>query len=277
MNSLKTYLESKGLSSQFIAAIQKGVLHFISWCDQEQIQPENATQTELISYIRQLQIRKVKMHTIQGYLGHLKHYYKWLIATNQASENPAQHIQLKGIKRKTLHHIIPLPELEQLYQNFPAEYKRNRAMLGILIWQGATSGELQKLTANHLQLRAGNIKLPASKKSNERELQLHPSQILDLVNLQMQCQPEEKLFKTTNGGKHFSNVMAQLMGQIKAINPTIASAKQIRASVITHWLKIHNLRKVQYMAGHRYVSSTESYLINDLDDLQEDIEKYHPI
>jgi integrase/recombinase XerD len=31
------------------------------------------------------------------------------------------------------------------------------------------------------------------------------------------------------------------------------------------------------MAGHRYVSSTEAYLVNDMDDLQEDINKYHPI
>jgi len=31
------------------------------------------------------------------------------------------------------------------------------------------------------------------------------------------------------------------------------------------------------MAGHRFISSTEAYLINDLEDLQEDINKYHPI
>jgi hypothetical protein len=31
------------------------------------------------------------------------------------------------------------------------------------------------------------------------------------------------------------------------------------------------------MAGHRFVSSTESYKINDLDDLQDEIGKYHPI
>lgn len=39
----------------------------------------------------------------------------------------------------------------------------------------------------------------------------------------------------------------------------------------------HNFREVQYRAGHRYVSSTENYLVNDLEDLQEDINKYHPI
>ena len=40
---------------------------------------------------------------------------------------------------------------------------------------------------------------------------------------------------------------------------------------------MYNLREVQYMSGHKFVSSTEAYLVNDLEDLQEDIAKYHPI
>ncbi|MDF1573072.1 MAG: hypothetical protein P1P82_15795 [Bacteroidales bacterium] len=54
-------------------------------------------------------------------------------------------------------------------------------------------------------------------------------------------------------------------------------AKQIRSSVITHWLKHYNLRQVQYMAGHKYVSSTERYQQNNLDKLQGQLEKYHPL
>jgi phage regulator Rha-like protein len=42
------------------------------------------------------------------------------------------------------------------------------------------------------------------------------------------------------------------------------SAKQLRASVIVKWLKIYNLRKVQYMAGHRYISATEAYRQNEI-------------
>ena len=57
----------------------------------------------------------------------------------------------------------------------------------------------------------------------------------------------------------------------------IRNAKQIRSSVITHWLKNHNLRQVQYMAGHKYVSSTERYQMNNLDKLQGQLEKYHPL
>jgi integrase/recombinase XerD len=31
------------------------------------------------------------------------------------------------------------------------------------------------------------------------------------------------------------------------------------------------------MAGHRYVSSTESYQVNNIDELHENITKYHPL
>ncbi|MEX2595998.1 MAG: hypothetical protein WEC59_03635 [Salibacteraceae bacterium] len=47
--------------------------------------------------------------------------------------------------------------------------------------------------------------------------------------------------------------------------------------MIVHRLKNYNLRQAQYMAGHKYISSTKAYLVNDLDDLQKDIEQFHPI
>ena len=52
---------------------------------------------------------------------------------------------------------------------------------------------------------------------------------------------------------------------------------QIRARTITGWLKHYNLREVQYMAGHKYVSSTERYRMDILEDLQKELEKNHPL
>ena len=37
------------------------------------------------------------------------------------------------------------------------------------------------------------------------------------------------------------------------------------------------VREVQYMAGHKYVSSTERYRTDNLEDLQKELEKYHPL
>jgi hypothetical protein len=36
-------------------------------------------------------------------------------------------------------------------------------------------------------------------------------------------------------------------------------------------------REIQYLAGHRYVSCTESYLQHDMDELIEEINQYHPL
>ena len=52
---------------------------------------------------------------------------------------------------------------------------------------------------------------------------------------------------------------------------TLAPDKMARGetSVIVKWLKQHNLQQVQYLAVHRYISSTESYQQNDIETLKE--------
>jgi integrase/recombinase XerD len=47
--------------------------------------------------------------------------------------------------------------------------------------------------------------------------------------------------------------------------------------VIVKWLKLYNLRKVQYLAGHRYISSTESYQQSEMEGLTEEVNKFHPL
>ena len=51
----------------------------------------------------------------------------------------------------------------------------------------------------------------------------------------------------------------------------------LRASVIVKWLKIYYLRKVQYLAGHRCISATESYKQNEMEGLTEEVNKFHPL
>ena len=57
----------------------------------------------------------------------------------------------------------------------------------------------------------------------------------------------------------------------------VINAKQMRSSVITFWLRQNNLRQVQYLSGHKYVSSTERYQTNNLDDLQNELQQHHPM
>jgi integrase/recombinase XerD len=69
----------------------------------------------------------------------------------------------------------------------------------------------------------------------------------------------------------------EVVQHLRKINSRIKNFDQIRASVITAWLKQYDLRKVQYLSGHKYVSSTESYKANVIDELEDDITKFHPL
>lgn len=81
----------------------------------------------------------------------------------------------------------------------------------------------------------------------------------------------------TSAEPHIKNTLKYLIRALKQVNPNAKSAAQLRQSVIAEWLKVKGLRTVQYMAGHRYVSTTERYRANQLKDLQADLDQYHPL
>ena len=218
------------------------------------------------------------------------------------NDNPASNIEIKGIKRRKLHDTLNAKELEEVYKNYLSELaikknappqkanqlarKRNKIILGLIIYQAIRSEELAALETTDLKLREGKIIVKGKRRSNERMLKLEGFQIIDLMDyinetrkalLKINQQQTAKLFFTKNGGMNFSNIITKLIESLKQHNNNVKDIKQIRASVITNWLQQYNLRQVQYMAGHRYVSSTEAYQANNITELQEEIFKHHPI
>jgi integrase/recombinase XerD len=304
------YLLQKGYSTNTIERYAKDVDKFKLWVKQENQSMESIRQGDILFYIQGKKITN-SQRSISVIINSIKHYYNYLIAINISVENPARQIQIKGIKRKVLYHILSKKELEKLYNDFgeitekpKSEQeandkakknlfensiqvsKRNKVILGLIIYQGLGTSELSRLTEKDLKLREGKIFISGTRRSNEREMKLEAHQIMDIMEYQLKIRKElleqskkesDKLFISTGSSERFSNIIQGLMKKLKKQHSKITSLKQIRSSVITHWLKIHNLRQVQYMAGHRYVSSTEAYLINDLDDLSEEVNKYHPI
>lgn len=159
-------------------------------------------------------------------------------------------------------------------------------MLSLLVYQGIKTEELDKLEVKDVKLREGKIEIPGGLKGERRILKLEAHQVLefyDYVNntrkeiLAKSGQQTEKLFVSMEGGDSFSSCMTRLMFWVKKKNKLVVNVKQLRASVIVKWLKMYNLRKVQYLAGHRYISSTESYQQSEMEGLTEEVNKYHPL
>jgi len=303
--TFKKYLESKGQSESTRNRFFKDVMMFINWTEDERIESEFTTYRELLSYIQYLKIREVKQRTVQLYINSLKHYFSWCVERNLITENPTRNINIKGVKRIYLYDVLKKNELELLLNSFENKNeeekeknknqnwfkvselvsKRNKVILGLMIYQGLGASELGKLELKDVKLREGLVFIAGGRKSNEREMKLESVQILDLMEYTLHVRQEilnlnnktsDCLFVSNGVSNEFRSIMSKLMQKIRKKNPRITSSKQIRASVITGWLKNYNLREAQYLAGHKFVSSTEAYLINDFEDLQEDIGKYHP-
>lgn len=301
---MKNYLLSKDKSKATIEIIQRSVYQFSNWCEDERIDPEQATYSEILSYMKHMQSRGVKQRTIQMHISHLGHYFKWLISREIRTTHPTDGIDVKGVQRKFLYHIIPMKELEAVYEKIQGNeaylsgtyrvwdkqqhysQKCNKVVFGLMIWQGLGTSEINNLRLDDVKLREGRIYIAGDRRSNERTLKLESAQLFDLMEYLQTVRPyyqrsnkEENglLFITQTQGARPTNRMSSVVKLVNKINPQLTSGKQIRASVITYWLKNYNLRESQYRAGHRYVSSTEAYLVNDLEDLQEDITKFHPL
>lgn len=283
------YLQSKGHSSKSIASRVSIMADYFTWLERENMEVEEVGYNDLLLYMKYKRSRGVNQRSIQNYIGAIKHVYDCLLETGKVDANPVLNIVVKGVKRKMLYPILETHKLQGLYDQYDtksAEDKQRKVMLGVLLYQGVRAEELGKLTVKDINLREGTVQIPGGRKSNNRQMKLEVVQVMDMYDYVLKVRdvllkntaPTEALFiGQSKSGPRLRGSTAGLLRKLKQLNAKVISLRQIRASVITKWLKIHNLREVQYLAGHRYISSTESYLQNDVEGLKEEIQQYHPL
>lgn len=280
----------------------------------QEIEPNQITKADILKHLEYLKKHKRQQNiTRSNHLIAINHYFTFLYEQEQVSENPCLLLKIRGTKKTSLYKIFTLEQLEQLYDSYyqvdvrnyddshipqnqrkqsALSKERNAAILSLLLFQGTTTKELDTLLIQDLDLIKATVKIRGGKKSNERTLPLKAEQIGLLMHYQNIIRPQlaqysniesKNLFlplpefnKQTTDNDSLMHVFKPLTKQLKSIEPHFLNFKQTRASVITLWLKTVGLRKTQYLAGHRYISSTERYLPNNLEGLTNDIAKLHP-
>jgi site-specific recombinase XerD len=119
MNKFKEWLQLKSYSSKTVDTVIKAVEYFMAWADKENItEVSAASHNDIIAYIQHYNLRGTGKKTIAHYILHLKKYFDWLISEGEINDNPCSNIKIKGIRRKVLHEILSIGELENLYNNY---------------------------------------------------------------------------------------------------------------------------------------------------------------
>lgn len=275
---------------------------------------ENVQYKHLLDYVQHEKARGMSVRTLHISIGSISQYFDYLRHENIVSNNPARTLQIKGAAKTVTENPLKYEELEKLYHgykdlkkepfnekaNMPKHiqqksiltHERNIVITGLLVWQALTSGELERLSVEDINLTEGIIQVPGSAKSNSRKLPLNPQQILPLYSY-IHGGTREKLkalpvagspsgYREAEGypnalliGRMYGAVKL-LMNELRGIHPGLKNAQHIRASVILYWLKQYGKRQVQYMAGHRYIDSTEKYAVQQMETLTDQLTKHHP-
>ena len=299
----KEWLTIKKYSPATIDTTIRATEYFRSWSEKEGI-----TELEEISYPDAMAFMKwsskhgASQKTIANYLNHVRKFYTFLISEGAIKENPVAHIKVQGIKRRVYYDVLSDEELQTIYQNYPTTIehepgkiippqeknilsrKRNKVILNLLVHQGLRVEEVAALRLQDLQLREGKITIHRQRRTAARTMNLAPHQVYELIDYVHETRKQflevhgvtDKLFLQWGKGERFYGITQMMLQHLRKINTRIKNFEQIRASVITNWLRIFDIRKVQYLSGHKFVSSTEGYKANVIDGLQEDVIKYHP-
>ena len=260
----------------------KALEQFFDWCKEQSIQPSAIHYSELLDYMKHCK-QKVSIVTVNNYMATIRNFYKYLVQQQQREDNPAMGLVVKGAMKKSPMEALNKDELEVIYKTYPSNgiiHKRNRCMLGFLVYQGLQTGEVLRLQVKDLRLNEGTIYVPATLTANARILKLEALQAIHLQSyllsirkafLAMHKKPTDLLFFSTTRAFYL------MLKQVKANQGKVKSFQHLRSSIIVHWLKSYDIRQVQYMAGHQKVSSTAYYRTDQLESLQEQLEKLHPL
>jgi integrase/recombinase XerD len=225
-------------------------------------------------------------------LNGIKKYYDFLLDTGKREDHPCHSLYLKGNTRKGIiqSDLFTMAELETLMnreEKFSKMVLKNQALISLLIYQGLLPGEITRLKVSDINLDTGTVHIHGGRVLTSRTLELHIKQIRIFDKYINEARQElliqennESLFIGYQGHPDSTENINYIIYTMKGAFPSrVLTTRTIRDSVISYWLndKKLPLEQVQLMAGHRWISSTERYKQESLEEQREMLRKIHPL
>ena len=282
-DDFKIYRLKRGYSEKTINSQDCYIRKFTCWLKEKEIALQSLNHQILFSFVSDERKKGASPANLKNQVQAIRIYLDYQKENGSLENNPAEHIKIHDTVKKTLLPAIEEETLLNAYKSFAnkeckttrgkEEHQRDTVALGLMVFQGLDSGDMERLTVKDINLTEGTIYIASSRKNASRTLKLESLQILSIHEYTTAQSLKEKMFNKSK----INDMVSAIVQKLKTVYSDIQNPRHIHSSVIQNWLKKYHIQQVQYMAGHHRVSSTEKYKREDLHDLQQQITKYHPI
>jgi site-specific recombinase XerD len=291
----KIHLQRIRHSPRTIKSYIKHIEKLEQWCSRKGIHTQTIKYKELMQYVSVLKTTN-GADSVNNQLAAIRHYLNSLVEKGHLADNVAEGIKVRGGTKKVLQNLLDGDELEDLYYSyetddhkkpsfyFTATGKRNKVIVGLLVYQGLVSNNFLRIKVEDVNLSRGTIYIAGTRRNAPRRIPLRPWQIMAMKEYIEETLPivqkhigvyDDRLFPLKT--QQFNVLLFPIFKKLKSYNRKVTNNNGIRSSVIVNWLKQYNIREVQELAGHRHICSTESYKQDDLENLQKIVENFHPL
>lgn len=258
---------------------------YLDWLTANNINPKKITLNQTYDFLAYRRLKGDSSKNITIYKTAITHF-------NQAigmQSNPALLIHLARNERKTPTQLLDEEFLEIIYRDNSANtlvQKRDKCILGMMLFLGLQRNELQILNLEDLKLEETRLYVSQTLTTNERYINLNPKQIMHLSQYFYDVRPKlaseygietNRLFFSCGEATGLEAVLSRMMKRLKREFHYVKDFKQFKQSRMSIWVKELGLRQAQYLGGYRYVTSVQRYDFKSIDDLKLKLEYNHPM
>ncbi len=288
---VETFIDSlwleKNLSQNTLDSYKNDLNKFTLFIEKSEKTALRADYFLILSYLSYLLDKGFSSKTISRNISSLKSFYKYLLSTNQISNNPTTNIEApkSGFFLPT---TLTVEETQQIL-DAPIETKhielRDKAMLYTLYATGMRISELVNLEMHNIDLTRGAVQV-SGKGGKERLIPL-TEQAVKMIKLYL-MNSREKLSK----GKDHTNTFVSTHGKritrhsfwhrIKVYIERVQIKKDVHPHTLRHAFATHmlnngaDLRSVQLLLGHSDLATTQIYTHVAQEEVKNMHKKHHP-
>jgi len=265
---LQYLTQKKSYSQNTVAAYRNDLTQMAAFITAEQAKGIITSYEGLLkSYLLKLREKRYSVATTARKVASAKSFFKFMVDSGRMRENPAQNLPSPQVSRRSLNFLSP-SEYQKLLAE-PAklstpEAKRDAVMLELLYATGLRISELVSLNVKNIDLEQNRVHINSKRQVPfDHRLSLILGNFLRNARLDLLYdEKEEALFLNRRGKRLTRQGFWQI---IKGYASKAGLSGKVTPQTLRHSFarrKLQNgieLRQLQQLLGHVYISSTRVY------------------